>query len=59
MKNDGDVVVCDDNTSIRAITIEEMSETTTEKEGENREDSGPIACNPEDANCNTADFDRK
>ena len=59
LKNDGDVVVCDDNTSIRAITIEEMSETTTEKEGENRDDLGPIVCNSEDENCNDGDFDLK
>ena len=57
--NDGDVVVCDDKTAIRAIIIEEMSETTTEKEGKNRDDLGPIVCNPEDENCNPADFDRK
>ena len=59
MTNDGDVAVCDDNTEIRAITIEEMSETTTEEEGENRDDLGPIVCNPEDENCSNDDFERK
>ena len=57
--NVGDVVVCDDNTEIPAITIEEMSETTTEEEGENKDDLGPIVCNPEDENCSEDDFERK
>ena len=57
--NDGDGVVCDDNTAIHAITIEEMSETTNEEEGENRDDLGPIVCNPEDENCSNDDFERK
>ena len=59
MTNDGDGVVCDDNTEIHTPTIEETSETTTEEEGENMDDLGTIVCNPEDENCNTADFDRK
>ena len=57
--NNGDVAVFDENTEIGTTTIEEISETTTEEERENRDGLGPIVCNPEDENCNNADFDNK
>ena len=57
--NNGDVAVFDENTEILTSAIEEIGEMTTEEEGENRDDLAPIVCNPEDENCNNADFDRK
>ena len=58
LTNNGSVAVCDENIEIRTTTIEEMSETTSEEEDENRDELEPIVCNPGDENCNNNNFDR-
>ena len=47
--NDGSVAVCDENIEIRNQPIEEINQ--------NRDNLGPIACTPEDENCDDDDFD--
>ena len=50
--NNGSVVaVCDEKIEIRDTTIEEINEE--------RDNLGPIACTPEDENCDDDDFEKE